>query len=99
VKRADGRGRRGAPAERPEGPYIAIVRRGETAILRMLLEALEAEPGPVQVVWDRRAGNRRRRRRPISPDRRRVERRSPAPSGWLTLGFFFAPSRAAGAAR
>ena len=94
-KRADGRAKRARPAERPEGAYIAVVRRGETAILRMLLEALGTEPGPVQVIWDRRSGERRRRRRPSSPDRRRGERRGPAPADWLTRGFFFAPCRAA----
>jgi hypothetical protein len=93
AKRADGRAKRARPAERPEGAYIAVVRRGETAILRMLLEGLGTGPGPVQVIWDRRSGERRRRRRPGSPDRRRGVRRSPAPADWLTRGFFFAPLR------
>jgi hypothetical protein len=60
----------------------------------MLLEALDARPGPVQVVWDRRSGERRRRRRPTSLDRRRAERRRRPPADWLTLGFFLAPCRA-----
>jgi hypothetical protein len=93
AKRPEGRARRVGPADRPEGAYIAVVRRGETAMLRMLLESLNEGPGPLQVVWDRRSRERRRRRRPTSPDRRRRERRSPAPAGWLTRGFFFAPCR------
>jgi hypothetical protein len=96
VKRPEGRARRVGPAEPPEGAYIAIVRRGETATLRMLLESLNG-PGPVQVIWDRRSGERRRRRRATSPDRRRGERRSPAPQGWLAEGYFFVPCRAAAA--
>jgi hypothetical protein len=99
AKRAESRARRVGPADRPEGAYIAVVRRGETAMLRMLLESLNVGPGPVQVVWDRRSGERRRRRRSTSPDRRRGERRSPAPPGWLTRGYFFAPCRAGVAPR
>jgi hypothetical protein len=94
AKRPEGRARRLGLADRPEGDYIAVVRRGETATLRMLLESLNAGPGPVQVIWDRRSSERRRRRRPTSPDRRRGERRSPAPQGWLAQGYFFAPCRA-----
>jgi hypothetical protein len=50
------------------GRYIAVVRRGETAVLRALLRTLEAQPGPVQVIWDRRGAERRKSRRPGSPE-------------------------------
>src|SRR5262245_36530886 len=93
AKRPGALGKHGWPVVRPEGPYIAVVRRGETAILRMLLESLGTEAGPVQVVWDRRLGDRRRRRRPTLPERRRSERRGPSPAAVLTLRFSFARCR------
>jgi hypothetical protein len=99
TKRPEGRTRRVGLADRPQGAYIAVVRRGETATLRMLLESLHEGPGPVQVIWDRRLSERRRRRRPTSPDRRRGERRSPAPPGWLARGYFFAPCRTGGSSQ
>jgi len=80
----------------PEGSYVAIVRRGETAVFRMLLRALDVQPGLVQVIWDRRGADRRQRRAAAPRNRRRTERRTPPPPTWRTLGFFFAPSRGAG---
>jgi hypothetical protein len=76
--------------------YIAIVRRGETSVLRTLLRALGARPGPIQIIWDRRASQRRKARRAGAPERRRGERRRPLPAMWRRLGYFFAPSRRGG---
>jgi hypothetical protein len=73
--------------------YFAVVRRGETELFRTLLHALTDNPGPVQVIWDRRSRERRQRGGPGSLDRRRSERRGYPPATWLTLGFVFAPYR------
>lgn len=77
----------------PAGLYIAVVRRGETAVFRALLRSLEAQPGPAQVIWDRRASERRKARRPGSLERRRGDRRTPPPQTWSRRGFFYAPCR------
>lgn len=79
----------------PAGPYIAVVRRGETAVFRSLLRSLEAEaqPGPAQVIWDRRACERRKARSRGSLERRRADRRTPPPQTWSRRGFFYAPCR------
>lgn len=75
------------------GRYIAVVRRGETAMFRALLRALEAQPGPVQVIWDRRGTDRRKTRHLGSPERRRRDRRTPPPPTWKRLGFLLARCR------
>ena len=79
--------------------YFAVVRRGEIEVFRTLLRALERQPGPVQVIWDRRGTDRRRALSGTASERRRGDRRSAPPPTWGTLGFFFAPYRATPAAR
>ncbi len=72
--------------------YLAVVRHGETEVYRVLKEYLEAR-GLVQVVWDRRVGERRFRSAPASEaaERRRSDRRGPASDlSARTLGFFIA---------
>jgi CheY-like chemotaxis protein len=44
-------------------PYVAIVRRGEVRLFEALRTMLEAQ-GIAEVIWDRRAGERRSRERP-----------------------------------
>jgi hypothetical protein len=73
--------------------YLAVVRRGETAVYRLLKEYLEAR-GLVQVVWDRRVAERRRAPAVSAAghrERRRGQRREPRPeASSRTLGFFLA---------
>jgi len=73
--------------------YFAVVRRGETEIFRTLLRSLEDDPGPAQVIWDRRGRERRQRRDVGMAERRRSDRRGQPPPTWLSLGFVFAPYR------
>jgi hypothetical protein len=47
-------------------PYLAIVRRGNTKVYEFLKEQFEAQ-GLMEVIWERRVGDRHRRAR-----RRRV---------------------------
>jgi hypothetical protein len=75
--------------------YFAVVRRGETEIFRTLLRALEDQPGPMQVIWDRRGRERRQRGQPAVAERRRSDRRGRPATTWLSLGFIFAPYRGA----
>ncbi|HEV8309394.1 MAG TPA: hypothetical protein VGW35_17175 [Methylomirabilota bacterium] len=70
--------------------YLAVVRRGETDVYRLLKQYLEAR-GIAHVVWDRRTEERRRASDAGRPDRRRGERRGPARgAGGHALGFFIA---------
>ena len=70
-------------------PCYAIVRRGQGEIYRTLKADLE-EPEVVEVIWDRRVGERRRSRETCGHERRRTERRGPAPEMWFTIGFLVA---------
>ncbi len=82
-----------ATSDTPPRPprYLAVVRRGETEVYRVLKEYLEAR-GVAQVVWDRRVGERRfAGQRASGSERRRSDRRGPAPDrSARTLGFFIA---------
>jgi hypothetical protein len=65
-----------------------IVRRGAAERFRLLSDAFAREP--VQILWDRRAGERRRLPRPVAAERRaRARRGAPAPS-WDALDFAIA---------
>ncbi len=66
--------------------YVFVVRRSQTDVYKMLKERFARDPD-VRVVWDRRVGERRNRRRPVGRDQRRAERRGPQPSTWETFGF------------
>jgi tetratricopeptide (TPR) repeat protein len=76
--------------DEPIPPGLAIVRRGEAELFATLQEHLEAL-NLRQVIWDRRREERRDRVEPGAPDRRRDERRGPAPLTWDALGFLVAP--------
>ena len=54
--------------------YLMIVRRGEASIFRSLKARLEA-PGQLQVIWDRRVGERRTQAEATSSERRQQDRR------------------------
>jgi hypothetical protein len=54
--------------------YLMIVRRGETSLFRSLKVQLEA-PGQLQVIWDRRVGERRTQAEATSSERRHQDRR------------------------
>jgi hypothetical protein len=66
------------------------VRRGQAEIYRTLKADLE-ERDVVEVIWDRRVGDRRRSGETWSDERRRTERRGTAPEMWFTFGFLVAP--------
>jgi hypothetical protein len=71
---------------RPQPPYLAVVRRGETHVFAFLKEQFEAR-GLVEVMWDRRGGDRRAMPRRVEPERRQSEQRRRLPDTWYTLGF------------
>ena len=72
-------------------PCLAIVRRGETETFRLLKRELEEpEPDVVEVIWDRRVGERRTARETAPDDRRFRERRGPLPATWTIFGFVIA---------
>jgi hypothetical protein len=54
--------------------YLMVVRHGEVGVFRSLKGRLEA-PGQLQVIWDRRAGERRTVAGGIPDERRRQDRR------------------------
>jgi hypothetical protein len=69
-------------------PYIAVVARGESRVFRTLVESVR-DQGLVEVIWDRRLRERRRRRDAVTEHRRLGERRRPAHDTW-PLGFILA---------
>ncbi|MBI1893760.1 MAG: hypothetical protein HYS14_06580 [Candidatus Rokubacteria bacterium] len=69
--------------------HYFIVRRGESEIFQLFREHF-ADVGFVDVIWDRRLGDRRRVHRDVAVERRRGERRHPAPKTWSAFGFVFA---------
>jgi CheY-like chemotaxis protein len=74
----------GAPAG-SSSPYVAVIRRGEV-FLFAALDACITESN-IQLVWDRRWGERRRRRAERgSGERRAGDRRGPLPASWTWPG-------------
>ena len=73
---------------------LIVVRTG--AVDRFAALRAAFAPEGVDVVWDRRLGERRRSWSDSSPDaeRRRRERRGPTPASWLLLDFLVVPIRA-----
>ena len=66
--------------ERASSPYVAVVRHGQGDLF-VALDTCPLEPG-VNVVWDRRRAERRRRAEPVAHDRRGCDRRGPPPPSW-----------------
>jgi hypothetical protein len=76
-----------------DGSTLIVVRAGATDRFAVLRDAFL--PEGVDVVWDRRGGDRRR---PApapqpAPERRRRERRGIAPASWDLLDFLIVPVR------
>jgi hypothetical protein len=72
-------------------PALIVVRAGAAD----RFAALESAFGPegVGVVWDRRVRDRRQRVGDLPPptERRRIDRRGPAPASWVLLDFLVVP--------
>src|SRR5439155_22796326 len=77
---------RGLPKGSPR--FLMIVRRGATERFHLLRDVFTDQS--VQILWDRRVDERRRRRRAVEADRRQRDRRGPLPSSWATLDFLVA---------
>ena len=69
---------------------VVIVRRGHFATFELLTRTFADDPS-VQIMWDRRMGERRHNgdRRPHS-DRRRSDRRRTPPKQWVQLNYMIA---------
>ncbi len=65
---------------------VFIVRRDSTECFRALQQAFGTPPVSAKITWDRRQGDRRRRVL-VCSERRRLERRRPAPISWSALDF------------
>lgn len=69
---------------------LVIVRRGHFATYELLTRTFAGDP-TVQIMWDRRMGERRRSvDRPDSDDRRRSDRRRTPPMQWGQLNYMIA---------
>jgi hypothetical protein len=79
------------PEGAAEASALIVVRVGALDRFAALRETFAAED--VDVVWDRRLGGRRRPRADGPPvlERRRRERRGPAPPSWALLDFLVVP--------
>ena len=75
--------------------HLVVVGRGQQGRFQFLQEHL-AEPGFVEVIWDRRALERRNAYEGCVLDRRCGERRQPLPVTWTALSFVVAPREGAG---
>lgn len=72
---------------------VAVVRRGEAETYETLAETFGVCRRPlVEIIWDRRHGDRRRQEQPTSLERRCRDRRGPQPLTWSALGFVMLPS-------
>jgi hypothetical protein len=85
---------RPAPAAAP--PYLFVVRSDQSGTFSALRELAWSRPDLLGVAFDRRwMGERRSRRDPGWPERRRGERRRPEPEpSWSKLGFVLTRSAA-----
>jgi hypothetical protein len=68
--------------------YLMVVQRGDQDRFRFLSTTFRDRP--VEVMWDRRVGDRRRSGEAASVDRRAGDRRNRPPSSWDNLGFLVA---------
>jgi hypothetical protein len=71
-------------------PRLVIVRRGHFATFELLTRTFADDPS-VQIIWDRRIGERRRASDAVSDgERRRTDRRGLPPSQWGQLNYMIA---------
>jgi hypothetical protein len=68
--------------------YLMVVQRGDLDRFRFLSTTFRDRP--VEVVWDRRVGDRRRSADASAVDRRAGDRRNTPPASWDNLGFLVA---------
>jgi hypothetical protein len=68
--------------------YLMVVQRGDLDRFRFLSATFRDRP--VEVMWDRRVGERRRSTNGPSVDRRAGDRRNTPPASWNNLGFLVA---------
>ena len=71
-----------------ETRLLVVVRRGATERFDAFNTRLAGEP--VQIRWDRRVTDRRRKRLRVVLERRRSDRRAPPPLTWPAGGFVIA---------
>jgi hypothetical protein len=81
-------------AQRRALAHLVVVGRGQRTRFQFLQEHL-AEPGFVEVIWDRRRSERRHAHEMQMLDRRCAERRQPLPITWTALSFVVAQRQAA----
>src|SRR5262249_21980324 len=67
-------------------PYLAVVCRERSDVFEYLQHHFVEEGDVVEVIWDRRRGERRAATRDVSADRRQGDRRRQPPFTWTTLG-------------
>ena len=74
---------------------LMIVRRGQHDRFLSLQQTFGPDPIRVEIIWDRRNGDRRERSPSMSStaERRRHERRGPVPSTWGALDFIVVSPR------
>jgi hypothetical protein len=71
-------------------PRLVIVRRGHFATFELLTRTFGDDPD-VQIIWDRRMGERRQSTRgPREGERRRSDRRQGPPNQWGQLNYLVA---------
>ena len=68
---------------------LVIVRRGHFATYELLTRTF-ANDGSVQIIWDRRIGERRRASDRQDGERRRADRRREPPTQWGQLNYMIA---------
>ena len=75
--------------------YHAVMEWGRRGVKERLRKHLRENSAMmdawVRMIWDRRLGERRRQREPVTVERRRAERRRTAPAPWASLGFLVVP--------
>lgn len=76
--------------EAPFRKSVFIVDRQRPELLEHLRAHFDADPD-VEVVWDRRTGERRRRPTRGPAERRWFQRRGAPPESWASMGFIFLP--------
>jgi hypothetical protein len=79
-------------------PQLLIVRRGHFAIYELLTRTF-ADDSNVQIVWDRRVGERHQTTdAPGDEERRRTDRRRQPPTQWGQLNYMIAGNEGSGSA-